>query len=555
MNFVRNRQFEAAAARLERAAELSPRNVAVRRNLGDTYYMLHRYEEAIQQYNEAMRYDPAYARDGSVKCGNAYERLGRYTEAIGAFERALNLDPGFVAVRLELGKLYTQVGRPADAYRHMARAVAQLPGFSPALNGLGIALATMGRHNEALDAFLRALALDPNNTMAMHNIGLQYTKLGWNKKAEKKFQTVIKKAPGYLPAYFALGAVYEKTGEADKEAKCYQEAAARDAKSPVPHLRMAELYIRQNKWDKALEEAKKAQSLIGGAARSPIALGLRLVFGKIYRHQGKRKEAIREFESAIQMWPSAIDAARALAELYEAQGKKDVAKRYREKAQTLQKEKKKKDDIAAAYFGGIASMRTGDMKGASANFAKVVKLNPTYVDATYLYAHTLAAQGLYKQALSQLDHALSKDSSFSKALFERARIKAKEGKKDDAIADYRAGLRNAPYDRTVHMELAKLLESAGKMAEAIDEYRAVLALSPGERSALVMVRDAYKRAGQSEQVERYNKIIATFDKNEAERAKKLAEKKAKPPHAAPPKPKTKVGSQSKNTHKKKPASR
>ncbi|HOF02108.1 MAG TPA: tetratricopeptide repeat protein, partial [Spirochaetota bacterium] len=65
--------------------------------LGNCYYNLGRYKDAIPCYKKAIELkddNPVYHNN----LGNCYKSLGRYEEAMKTYNKALELDPGNVKI-------------------------------------------------------------------------------------------------------------------------------------------------------------------------------------------------------------------------------------------------------------------------------------------------------------------------------------------------------------------------------------------------------------------------------------------------------------------------
>ena len=108
--------------------QLKPKWVAgTYNNRGNVKIMLKQYQEAITDFNEAIKFnlnlDDAYYNRGIVK-----DKLGLYAEAIADFNEAIKLKPD-----------------RADAY-----------------NNRGIAKLKLDQHKEAILDFEKAIKLDPN---------------------------------------------------------------------------------------------------------------------------------------------------------------------------------------------------------------------------------------------------------------------------------------------------------------------------------------------------------------------------------------------------------
>ena len=74
----------------------------VHKNLGDLYYRLGRYDEALEAYLRATKANPELGDDVYLKLGNIRLRRRERDEAVRCWERALELDPDNAIVRTNL---------------------------------------------------------------------------------------------------------------------------------------------------------------------------------------------------------------------------------------------------------------------------------------------------------------------------------------------------------------------------------------------------------------------------------------------------------------------
>jgi tetratricopeptide (TPR) repeat protein len=71
---------------------LDPKSAESYTNLGNAYYRKKQYDQALINYNEALRVNPQYSI-GYQNRGMVYEVLGRKDEAIADYRNALLLAP------------------------------------------------------------------------------------------------------------------------------------------------------------------------------------------------------------------------------------------------------------------------------------------------------------------------------------------------------------------------------------------------------------------------------------------------------------------------------
>jgi tetratricopeptide (TPR) repeat protein len=89
----RRGHFAEAAAAAERCSLEEPTLPQVHKNLGDLLYRAGRYDDALEAYLRAVRYDPDLGGDVYLKMGNIRFRRGEREVAMQAWERSLALAP------------------------------------------------------------------------------------------------------------------------------------------------------------------------------------------------------------------------------------------------------------------------------------------------------------------------------------------------------------------------------------------------------------------------------------------------------------------------------
>ena len=148
-----------AAFHYENAATLRPEAPWITRNLGLVSASLGRWDQALQAYQRALRYNP---KDSALlaDAGLAWERSGNRERAIEFYRAAIQNNPGS-----EL-----------------------------AHNNLGTVLLKIGRFDEAIQEFRRALDSDPTSWMVSYNLGLALEAKGLREDALLAWETFLRKS-------------------------------------------------------------------------------------------------------------------------------------------------------------------------------------------------------------------------------------------------------------------------------------------------------------------------------------------------------------------------
>ncbi len=143
------------------SGQLSVRDLVIVYNRrGVAYYDLGEYRQAIEDYDQALRLDPGYAK-AYYNRGNAYGRRGEYRRAIEDFDQALRLDPGLALGYYNRGNAYSALGEHTQAIEDFDEALRLDPGNANAYYNRGVAYHELGEHARAIEDYDRALRLDP----------------------------------------------------------------------------------------------------------------------------------------------------------------------------------------------------------------------------------------------------------------------------------------------------------------------------------------------------------------------------------------------------------
>jgi protein O-mannosyl-transferase len=158
------------------AALHQPDNYTVRYNHGTLLAIAGRNQQAIAQFEEALRLRPNSA-DAHFNLARALAESGLRPEAIGHYQQALRLNPEFAAAHNNLGLLLAGAGEAQAAIGHYEEAVRLVPDFAAAHSNLGIELAGAGRMQEAIEHFEQALELK-RDVDAYVNLAAVYAQAG-----------------------------------------------------------------------------------------------------------------------------------------------------------------------------------------------------------------------------------------------------------------------------------------------------------------------------------------------------------------------------------------
>ena len=210
----------------EQAVRLAKRypNAAVLHSLaGSANERLKRFDEALANYDAALRLQPA-AADGHFGRGTVLRALGRTDEALASFEEAIRLRPEVAAAHYHRANILMERSQFDEALAGYDRVVALKPDFADAHNNRGNVLHYLKRHQAAIASYDMALQFAPALPGAHGNRGVSLAALGRLDEALASYDRAIALAPGYADAHNHRGNVLQDLKRLDEALASYRTA-------------------------------------------------------------------------------------------------------------------------------------------------------------------------------------------------------------------------------------------------------------------------------------------------------------------------------------------
>jgi tetratricopeptide (TPR) repeat protein len=205
------------------ALEVTEKNELAHNNLGSALDEKGQTDEAIRQYDEALRLKPDDAT-AHANLGMALARKGQTDAAIRQYQEALRLKPDYAEPHYSLGNVLARAGQIDDAMREYQEAVRLNPDYAAAHNNLGFALARKGQMDQAIREYQEAIRLKPDYAGAHYNLAFALIRLGQTNEAIRHLQETIRLKPDYAEAHCSLGNELARKGQIDEAISHYQEA-------------------------------------------------------------------------------------------------------------------------------------------------------------------------------------------------------------------------------------------------------------------------------------------------------------------------------------------
>lgn len=159
------RDIDGALARFTKAVDANPDDPEALNNLGQMLVRKGRAEEAIAQFDRAIKIAPdrwAY----HFNRARAYGELKEWGRAVAGYREASKLFPEDYATQFNLAKALQANGDLTGAITAYERAIELAPGQADFHLSHGLALEAAHRPSDAVDAYKRFLTLEPDSPEA-----------------------------------------------------------------------------------------------------------------------------------------------------------------------------------------------------------------------------------------------------------------------------------------------------------------------------------------------------------------------------------------------------
>ena len=255
---------------------------------------------------------------------------------------------------------------------------------------------------------------------------------------------------------------------------CLSQTAEDKQQSFAAHIQKAQGYLREKRPDLAIPELQAAAVLNPADVATQGDLGVLLFF------QGKAAEAIPHLRAALEQQPALaqIQGVLGLAEVHTldfAQGRKDM-----EASFPLIADQKFKTQVGLELVSFYT--QSGDLDEATRVLAQLQKVAPN--NAEVLYAAYRTYTDLASESMLALAIHVPESAQMHQMI---AHEETRQGKTNDAIAEYRKAIAIDPHLPGVHFELAELLHTSQDAAvkkQAEQEYHAALVENPRDGKSI-----------------------------------------------------------------------
>ena len=256
------------------------------------------WKDEVTLWSDAKMKSPNLIRPYN-NVGEAYDKLGKYDEAIIEFESALKIDPNYFFGLNNLGNIYGKQRKLPEAIRYFERALEQKPDYSPAHYNIARAFHLTGKRQEAAESYRKAIKSNPYFEQAFYNLAYLAMELSEFDEAIQNFNKFLVMQPNHSKAHFGLGNGLMMKGQLDQALAEYQKVGELDSTFAIPYLNIANIQMQIKNIPAAIENFEKALNI------DPSMPAVHLSLGMIYHQALRNKEkALTYLKESLRLAPN-----------------------------------------------------------------------------------------------------------------------------------------------------------------------------------------------------------------------------------------------------------
>jgi tetratricopeptide (TPR) repeat protein len=526
-------EFDKATALLNQAATLNPEHYRVYALRGRLDAALHRNEDAIHEYEAALKHLPESVPEGvlypialRVDLAQVYRdaddnaNADRVTKdaanAIAAVDVAPTERPEFLRLR---AATEVAAGNVDAAEKDLKEALHLEPRNGVLLLNYANLLWKTDRKEEARKTYREALAIDSANAGALGALGFLSREMGDSEAARGYFLEFAKKHPDDYVPYLALGDLYSADRQFPEAQASYLQAfqkspnhplivsgamnAALEAHQPAQAkewLARASKNVQQD--PQVMREQERYLTMTGNYAES-ADLGYRVI-----EKLPKDREAI-DYLAYDLLFLKRLDDAMTIVDRFQPvlENDRDLPliagyvhadhKEYEDAVREFTHALTIEPNMAVGYMN--RGYVYNDMRlatKAEQDFRKALALNPQYGEAHLGLAYALLQLRRSTAALKEADVAsglLPESESLHLVKAEGYRQRAMLA---PAESEYRKALKLNPNTSTSYIALADVQYRGHKYASAADTLHSALSVTPEDAVILAQLARCYAQLGR-----------------------------------------------------------
>jgi tetratricopeptide (TPR) repeat protein len=298
-------------------SSLSAQNAKKYFKTGNDYLKENRFEQAIQNYNRALKMEPDY-EDVYLVRAQAFEKLGQTQQAADDYIKATRFFEKETDVFYHAGRLLYELGEYQRALSYLDKAIDIKSKNLEAVQLKVLVYIDLNDYYKALRAAKEALDLK-TNAFNYYYHGIASENINIVQGAKEDFKEAISEDESFIPAYIALARLQLADGEIESAFQNINYAIEQHPEQSEAYIIRSKIHSAKLNYAQAIDDISKAIVL------SDESTALYQSRAKYYIDFTQFPNAIADLNKVIQSKPGDVEALSLRAACYEEISNKKAA--------------------------------------------------------------------------------------------------------------------------------------------------------------------------------------------------------------------------------------
>lgn len=292
-------EFEITEEKLKEAYQIAPDEPAVQFALGEFYFLVGRFDDAIDYYFQLIKngYTDFAKVDIAGRLGMAYAQSGQFKQALGYLKQ---VKPEYQTsdIRFQTGLTQLHLGQVDEAIKTLEALVKDDDQYTSAYAALATAFSKQRNYTQALKAIQQALAVDQYNEQLFAQAAEIVSHLGNQQLMEKYLKKAHELDPDNMTIILQYSNFLLHQHNDQANIKLLAPLIKEDETDPQVYWNLARSYQRTDQLDLA---AKYYEAAAHTYSENPTFLRELINFD---REIGKREELVEELHHYLRLVPT-----------------------------------------------------------------------------------------------------------------------------------------------------------------------------------------------------------------------------------------------------------
>ncbi len=303
------RQYNAALELLEQAELLDSNDINLFILKTDAFLALDQQEKAVEILQRGLELFTGEERvDLLFELADVYDDYEEFEKVFDCLKLILEDDPINEEALYKICFWTDFTGRNEESIKLHLNIINDHPYSELAWFNLGAAYQGLKLYEKAIDAYMYCIAIDEKFDYAYRNIGDAYIRLRKYKDAIEMLEKVLELSRPEEVIHEAIGYCYDRMGQFAQARFHYRKASHMNPEDSKLYYKIACTYINEAQYETAVKQMQQALKINRLNPDYNLAMGMALV------ELGQYKDAIEHFANVIKARPKSIKGWSATLE-------------------------------------------------------------------------------------------------------------------------------------------------------------------------------------------------------------------------------------------------